>query len=212
MFENKSLLDILHMGGWVMYVLLACSVLSVAVFIAKEIEFRKKSKPSRNTVMDIVRALLEGRNIEKALEYCRAMPYSIYCRVIAAALAYQAKNMREAEDAAYREIGVEIARLERNTAIVGTIANVAVYIGLFGTVLGIVNAFHGITSSASAGLNAVIGGVAEALINTAAGLGVAIPAVIFYNVITRQVKGFTQQMDATASEVMTILDSHEQRR
>ncbi len=207
MFENKSLLDVLQMGGWVMYVLLSCSVLSVSVFIGKEIEFWKKSKPSRITVMKNIRFLLEQRKIDKAVDYCRSYPYCVFCRIIGAGLVFYGKSIREIEDAVSREITVEITKLEKRTVIVGTIANIAVYIGLFGTVLGIVNAFHGIANSGTAGLNSVIGGVAEALLNTAMGLAVSIPAVIFFNWIMKQIKTLTHEMDAAASELMIILDA-----
>jgi biopolymer transport protein ExbB/TolQ len=92
---------------------------------------------------------------------------------------------------------------------VGTIANVAVYIGLFGTVLGIVNAFHSIATAGTTGLNIVIGGVSEALLNTAMGLGVAIPAVVFFNWIMKQIKTLTHEMDCTASELLAILESEQ---
>lgn len=207
MFANKSLFEIFHLGGWVMYVLLACSIMSLGVFISKEFEFWKKSKPSRITVMKNIRKFLEQKDIESAINYCRASSYSAFCNIVAAGLTFYGKNMREIEDALDREITVEITKLEKGIIIVGTIANVAVYIGLFGTVLGIVNAFHSIATSGTTGLNTVIGGVSEALLNTAMGLGVAIPAVVFFNWITRQVKTFTQEMDSTASELLAIIES-----
>jgi len=207
MFENKSLLEIFHMGGWVMYVLLACSVMSVGVFIGKEFEFWKKSRPSRIRVMKDIRTFLEKKDIANALKYCRTLSFNPLCNIVAAGLEFYGKNLREIEDAVNREITVEITKLEKGTTIVGTIANVAVYIGLFGTVLGIVNAFHSISIAGTTGLNVVIGGVAEALLNTAMGLGVAIPAVVFFNLIMKQIKTVTREMDSTASELMTILES-----
>lgn len=188
-----------------MYVLLACSIMSLSVFISKEFEFWKKSKPPRTTIMQNVRGFLKQKDIEKALRYCNAFSQCSCCRIVASGLAFYGKDMREIEDAINREITVEITRLEKWTIIVGTIANIAVYIGLFGTVLGIVNAFHGIANSGTAGLNIVIAGVAEALLNTAMGLAVAIPAVVFFNWIMRQIKTLTQEMDSTASELLTIL-------
>jgi len=207
MFENKTLFDIFRMGGWVMYVLLACSVMSLGVFIGKEFEFWKKSKPSRITVMKNIRGFLEKKDIDSAIKYCMTFSYCSFCTIVAAGLKFYGKNMREIEDAINREITDEITRLEKGTIIVGTIANVAVYIGLFGTVLGIVNAFHSIASTGTTGLNIVIGGVAEALLNTAMGLGVAIPAVVFFNWIMKQIKTFTHEMDSTASELLAILQS-----
>jgi len=207
MFENKTLFDIFRMGGWVMYVLLACSVMSLGVFIGKEFEFWKKSKLSRITVMKNIRGFLEKKDIDSAIKYCMTFSYSSFCTIVAAGLTFYGKNIREIEDAMNREITDEIIRLEKGTIIVGTIANVAVYIGLFGTVLGIVNALHSIASTGTTGLNIVIGGVAEALLNTAMGLGVAIPAVVFFNWIMKQIKTFTHEMDSTASELLAILQS-----
>jgi biopolymer transport protein ExbB len=207
MFENKSLFDIFQMGGWVMYVLLACSILSVAVFIGKEIELWKKSKPSRITVMKTIRDLLEKKELEKARNFCSASPTSTFCNIVAAGLAFYGKSIRDIEGAIDRQIMTEIAGLEKWTLAVGTIANISVYIGLFGTVLGIVNAFHGIAGSGMADLNGIIGGVAEALLNTAAGLAVAIPAVVFFNWVMKQIKAMGFQMDAVAGELLTMLEA-----
>jgi len=105
-----------------------------------------------------------------------------------------------------RETTVEILKLEKFTSVVGTIGNVAVYIGLFGTVLGIVRAFHDISSIGAGGINVVIGGVAEALICTATGLLVAVPAVVSYNYFTKRVDDFINDMELTASELIDLIN------
>jgi biopolymer transport protein ExbB len=89
-----------------------------------------------------------------------------------------------------REINIETAKLQRYTGSIGTIGNTAVYSGLFGTVLGIIRSFHDIAVAEAGGMSIVIGGVAEALVYTAAGLFVAIPAVIVFNSFTRRVEHF----------------------
>ncbi len=104
-----------------------------------------------------------------------------------------------------REIMVETVILERYTSVVGTIGNIAVYIGLFGTVIGIVSSFHNISKIGSGGISVVIGGVSEALICTASGLLVAIPAVIFYNYFIRRVDNFVTEMEYCSSEMIDIL-------
>jgi biopolymer transport protein ExbB/TolQ len=104
-----------------------------------------------------------------------------------------------------REITVEVIKLERYTSIVGTIGNTAVYIGLFGTVLGIIRAFHDISSIGAGGINVVIGGVSEALITTATGLSVAVPAVIAFNYFVKRVDGFVNDMELCASEVIDLI-------
>ena len=205
MFENKTLLELLHMGGWVMYVLMVCSFISVAVFIGKELEFWKRSWPAQRKVMKQIREFMGRGEIEQSLAYCRLRPFNSFCRIAAAGLDASGKDPLEIEDALSREITHQIAKLERLTIVIGTIANIAVYIGLFGTVLGIVKAFHSMSITGTAGLNVVIGGVAEALLNTAAGLGVAIPAVVFYNILMKQIKHITNMMDSTASEILIML-------
>ena len=104
-----------------------------------------------------------------------------------------------------RKIRIETTKLERYTGIIGTIGNIAVYIGLFGTVLGIIRAFHDISAAGSGGMSIVIGGVAEALVCTAVGLSVAIPAVVFYNFFNRRVERFVNDMELCASELLDLM-------
>jgi biopolymer transport protein ExbB/TolQ len=94
--------------------------------------------------------------------------------------------------------------LEQYISIIGTIGNTAVYIGLFGTVLGIIRAFHDIAAAGAGGMSIVIGGVAEALVCTAAGLFVAIPAVIAYNYFIKRVDHFVNDMELCASELIDL--------
>ena len=91
--------------------------------------------------------------------------------------------------------------------VLGTLGNNAIYIGLFGTVLGIIRAFHDISKSGSGGISIVINGIAEALVCTAAGLCVAVPAVIAYNYFVKKVDGFITDMELCASETMDLVKS-----
>ena len=104
-----------------------------------------------------------------------------------------------------RQIEIEVSRLERLTSIVATIGNIAVYIGLFGTVLGIIRAFRDISAAGAGGMDVVIGGVAEALITTATGLAVAVPSVILYNYFTRRIERFVRDMELSASETAELV-------
>ena len=107
-----------------------------------------------------------------------------------------------------RQIVIEISKLELRTAVVGTIGSTAVYIGLLGTVFGIIKTFQDITLAGSSGINVVIQGISEALVCTAAGLFVAIPAVIAYNYFTKRISGFVTDMELCASEMTSIIKSH----
>jgi biopolymer transport protein ExbB/TolQ len=104
-----------------------------------------------------------------------------------------------------REITIETIKLERFTGIVGTIGGIAVYIGLFGTVIGIMRAFTDIAKSGAGGMDVVTQGIAEALVCTATGLLVAIPAVISYNFFMRTIDNFVIDMELTASELVDLM-------
>ena len=204
MFEGKSLLDILQIGGLTLYILLLCSLASIAVFLERVAYYRKQSKISKSDFMDRLSEMIGRKDMESADEIVTntSAPYS---RVIRAGL----KTFRSGKacgGAMERAIAAETRKLERLTGIVGTIGNIGVYIGLLGTVLGIVRAFHDIAASGAGGMNTVIEGVAEALVCTAAGLLVAIPAVMFFNYFTRRIDIFIDDMEACASELIELLE------
>ena len=105
-----------------------------------------------------------------------------------------------------RASSVEINKLERNLSILATTASVAPFVGLFGTVVGIINSFQEIGASGQVGLNAVAPGIAEALVATAAGLAAAIPAVMAYNYFVGHVKMIASEMDDFSLEFLTITE------
>lgn len=102
----------------------------------------------------------------------------------------------------------EITRLERGLTFLATTSSTAPFIGLFGTVWGIMTAFRGLSTATSSSIQAVAPGIAEALIATAVGLAAAIPAVIMYNRFARQLRVLTARMDGFASEFLNIAERH----
>ena len=92
--------------------------------------------------------------------------------------------------------------LKKGMGILATIGSTAVFVGLLATTLGVINAFQGIAATGSGGLGAVSGGISEALVGTAIGLFVAIPAVWFYNHLTGRLEYFTVEMDNSSSELV----------
>ena len=101
---------------------------------------------------------------------------------------------------------VELSRLERHVPFLATTASITPFIGLFGTVWGIMTSFQGIGAAGSSSLGVVAPGIAEALVATAAGLFAAIPAVYFYNHLTNRVKGFAAEMDDFSLEFLNICE------
>ena len=102
----------------------------------------------------------------------------------------------------------EVTRLERGLTFLATTASTAPFIGLFGTVWGIMTAFRGLSTTTSSSIQAVAPGIAEALIATAVGLAAAIPAVVMYNRFARQVRVLSAEMDTFASEFLNIAERH----
>ena len=96
----------------------------------------------------------------------------------------------------------EMDVLEVNLAFLASVGSVSPYIGLFGTVTGILNAFQAIATQKSSGIGAVAGGISEALVTTAFGLLVAIPAVMLFNYFTNKVEAFDVEMDNSSSELV----------
>jgi biopolymer transport protein TolQ len=116
------------------------------------------------------------------------------------------KSLAAVDRALTRASGVEMNKLESRIVFLATTANIAPFIGLFGTVWGIITSFLGIAGSGSTNLVVVAPGIAEALIATAAGLAAAIPAVVAYNQFTHRVKMFAMQMDDFAMEFLNIAE------
>ena len=112
------------------------------------------------------------------------------------------------ERAMRRAMNQEITRLERALTFLATTASTAPFVGLFGTVWGVMNAFRGLTTAASSSIQAVAPGIAEALIATAVGLAAAIPAVVAFNHFARQIRVLTADMENFAHEFLNIAERH----
>jgi biopolymer transport protein TolQ len=116
------------------------------------------------------------------------------------------KSLPAVDRALMRASVVEVNKLERRVSFLATTASIAPFIGLFGTVWGIMNAFQGIGQTGSTSLAAVGPGIADALLTTAAGLAAAIPAVLFYNYLTQRAKLFASEMDDFSMEFLNIVE------
>jgi biopolymer transport protein ExbB/TolQ len=130
-----------------------------------------------------------------------------FANVVRAGINSYGKAEKEIANSMERAVIVETNLLSRFTSIVGTIGSVAVYIGLFGTVLGIIRAFRDISRIGSGGISVVINGISEALICTAAGLCVAVPAVIAYNYFMKKIDSFVMDMQLCASETLELIST-----
>lgn len=187
---------------WVLWVLLAINFVSVAV-IVERILYLMRNKVDGEALGAKLEPLLRAGDVRGAwnlVHESEAMP----CAVVAAGLASIARGAEACSEAMQSAKARIKPLVEARLSILGTIGSNAPYVGLLGTVLGIIKAAHDLTGEgAGADPNAVMAGVFEALIATAFGLFVAIPAVVFYNIFQRQARGIIQQTDALAHQVLS---------
>jgi biopolymer transport protein ExbB len=201
--------------GWparsVVILLFFMSAWSIGVMIDRWIAFSTARKQSRVFAPAVAGALKDGK-IDDAISIAEQNKRSHLAKVVTAGLqefqAHQAsadisgETVEASKRALERAAAIVHAELKRGISSLATIGSTAPFVGLFGTVLGIINAFHGISAQKSTGLAAVAGGIAEALVTTAMGLFVAVPAVWMFNYFSGKIEAFDVEMDNSSSELI----------
>ena len=195
----------------VVIVLFVMSAYSIGVMIDRFMAYSSARKQSRAFAPAVAGALREGK-LDEAVKIADRYKRSHLAKVVVAGLQeFQAHQLSseipgEEIDASKRALerasAIVHAELKRGISGLATIGSSAPFVGLFGTVLGIINAFKGISTEKSTGLGAVAGGISEALVTTAVGLFVAIPAVWMYNYFTNRVEAFDVEMGNSSSELV----------
>ncbi len=188
---------------WVLWLLMALSVLSVAVMVERAIYFRAAGGDVEALGRAVVGRLLAADPVgaRRLLEGRRAPAATVAAAGIAE-LDRGADAVSETMAGAKARLRVE---LERHLGILGTLGNNAPFIGLFGTVLGIIKAFADLAHNQAGGAAAVMSGISEALVATAVGLIVAIPAVIAFNIFQGKVRKAMAEIDAMAHLILSTI-------
>ena len=204
----QTLLKIALVGGnWVLYLLLLSSVLSLAVMIEKALVFYR-SRIAWEEFSDMLSSFLNRGDTIAAIDYAKRYTHPA-ARLVVAGLQNLDKGPSAVEEILIGKRIAEKFRMESRLVILGTLGNNAPFIGLFGTVLGIIKAFHDLSVAQNPNPSVVMSGVSEALVATAVGLIVAIPAVIAYNYFQRRVKEFVTQMEAASKMLLVFMKSEE---
>lgn len=198
--------QLIKVGGFTMVVLLVSSIVSIAIILERLIYYRNRSRLKRESFMLKIRKELKRAGVNQALEICEKSN-TPFAQVTGAGLKFFDFHEKEISNNMERQIIIETTLLERFTSVIGTIGSVSVYVGLFGTVLGIIRAFADISTSGSGGISVVISGISEALACTAAGLCVAVPAVVAYNYFMKKIDDFIKDMELAASETMDLISA-----
>jgi biopolymer transport protein ExbB/TolQ len=201
---DTRVLDVMLRAGssWILYLLLALSLAAVAIMLERLWFYLQERAPAarladamatlrRTGAPDALSKLTDARSMEAA--------------VARACLAHAADGPSAVEEHKAGALEAERGRYESRLAFLGTLGNNAPFIGLFGTVLGIIRAFHDLAGSSLQGTQAVMSGIAEALVATGIGLVVALPAVATYNAFTRHVERATSAAEVRAHEILAFL-------
>ncbi|HBL17858.1 MAG TPA: MotA/TolQ/ExbB proton channel family protein [Elusimicrobia bacterium] len=189
--------------SFTLVILLFCSVLSVA-FTFERLIFFWKSKVDGDRLLAGVSKLLESGKAEEAQAACQKNMAPV-SQVVAYGLLHRKRSRLELEELLASKRLEERMRMEKFLVVLGTMGNTAPFIGLFGTVVGIIKAFRDLALAGAGGPAVVAKGIAEALVATAGGLAVAIPAVIVYNYFMRKVKDRSVEMEVVSARLLVLL-------
>src|SRR5688572_25243985 len=199
---------------FIWFVLAAMSIWSLSVAIGKWWNLRKAQQGTRKFPPEFSQ-FLEEDNLTEAIKLAEGYKKSHVARVLGGALteikplildgSVTVADINSAERAVEREMLMTIVQLKRGLGVLATVGSTAPFVGLLGTTMGIVNAFTGMAASGSGGLSAISAGVAEALITTAFGLLVAIPAVWAYNYFTTKIDNLTAEMTYSSKEMIDYM-------
>jgi biopolymer transport protein ExbB/biopolymer transport protein TolQ len=201
--------------GWlaksVVLILFVMSAWSIGVMIDRLMAYSAARTQSRAFAPKVAGALREGK-LDEAIKIADSYKKSHLAKVVVSGLqefsAHQKSNDISGEEieaskrALERAEAIVQAEMKRGVSSLATIGSTGPFVGLLGTVVGIINAFQGISTEKSTGLGAVAGGISEALVTTALGLFVAIPAVMMFNYFTNKIEAFNIEMGNSSSELI----------
>lgn len=209
-----SLMGMLRKMGWIAWLvvitLFIMSIFSIAVAIERWLTYSAARNQSREFAPKVAQAL-KGARIDEAISISDKYKKSHLAMVVNAGLqefqahqggAISGEEVESSKRALQRAEAIKVAEFKRGLSGLATIGSTAPFVGLFGTVIGIINAFQDMRNAESAGIAAIAGGISEALFTTAFGLLVAVPAVWFFNYFTNKVDNFTVEMDNSSAELI----------
>ena len=211
--QMGSIQELFKAGGAVLILLICLSIYSLSVMIERFFKYRRTINKSRR-LMSFLRKTLSSEGIcPKIFDACRVKGYSNVpaARLTLNLLKSDRSDLSELNEIANTIIDWEASQLSRKLSALATLASTTPFIGLFGTVLGVMRAFSDLSLASGAGASVVAKGISEALINTAAGLFVAVPALVAYNYFLSKVNFFTKDLEYLAQELISAKISTNQQ-
>lgn len=202
----SGFVELIKQGGIVMIVLILMSVVAVAIVIERLMFFSQQHGDSRALLRTLGQKIASD-DMTGAIKICEENK-GMLPRILAFGLHRGTKTRADITDALSIALMENLNTLERNLGVIGTIAVVAPFVGLLGTVSGIIHAFNDIALKGNSTPAVVAAGVGEALVTTAAGLFVAVVSVVFFNYFKTRIKAYNQEMIVSANQLAEILHFH----
>ena len=202
----SGFIELIKQGGPIMIILILMSIVAVAIVIERLWFFAQQHGDSKALLRELG-AKIAADDIPAAIKVCRNNK-GMLPRILEFGLQRGTKNRADITDALSIALMENLNQLERNLGIIGTIAVIAPFVGLLGTVLGIIRAFQDIALKGNSTPAVVAAGVGEALVTTAAGLFVAVISVIFFNYFKTRIKAYNQEMIVAANQLAEMLHFH----
>ena len=207
-FEPFDLMKFIQLGGFLMWPIMACSVIALAVTLERLWRFRRAQTNSRE-FMDSMRAVLRQNRMQEAVVLCDETDAPI-ARIVKAGVLKHDRSKSDIREAIQDAGRLEVPRLERYLGALATCTTVAPLLGLLGTVMGMIKCFAVIMhKSGQVNPADLASGIGNALVTTAAGLTVAIPALIAYNYLVSRVESLVLEMEVGSSELVELLTQDE---
>lgn len=204
-YETLSLWALMLQGGWVLIPLAILSVVAVYIFVERFMAINRASKDEENFMNNIRDFIHDGR-VDSALSLCKHNNSPI-ARMIEKGLKRIGKPLSDVSTAIENVGKLEVNKLEKNVAVLGTVAGAAPMIGFMGTVSGMIKAFYNMSQAGNnIDISLLSGGIYEAMISTLAGLVVGVIGYICYNILVTRIEKVVFMLEAKATEFMDLLN------
>ena len=187
-------------GGMTMAALIILSIISIGV-VLERLAFFKELRKATQELRTGIQGSLDSKDYDAVLARCRTSESPLAAMILAEAASGSAADSEHAERAMMLTLRGEMARMKQYLPMLATISSIAPFVGLFGTCKGIISAFSDISTQGMGGPSVIAGGISEALVATATGLLVAIPALMFYNYFSKAIANLGLELESSAFQL-----------
>ncbi|MBT3303116.1 MAG: MotA/TolQ/ExbB proton channel family protein [Bacteroidetes bacterium] len=203
--DKLRVIELLIKGGWIMIPIILLGIIGIYIFIERYLVIQRSTKIDDN-FMNKIRDLVIGGNIEGARSICMTKDSPV-ARMMEKGISRIGNPLKDISTSVENVANLEVFKLEKRLATLGTISGAAPMIGFLGTVTGMIEAFYKLSKAGGNNIDpqALSGGIYEAMVTTASGLAVGILAFIGYNILSSMIKKVVFKMEATAVEFIDVL-------